>query len=186
MYEEILVVTDENDLAELPVRHRTTRRERFVGRLRSVALELLFPTSGSRRGVPDQLDEVEVPEDNASNRAIALAASHGARLHFLYVISTTKYDTSIESAVEPLEEEGETILEHLVEASERAGIETESTVAVGRPLRTVRDYIDEHGIHLVLVNEREDPGLLPRLLGDLGSRLAERTDAEVRVVPAPG
>lgn len=128
--------------------------------------------------------EVQVPTDNASSHAIALAARHDARLHFLYVISSRKYDTSIQSAVVPLEEEGEAILEHLVEASERAGVETVRAVEVGPPIRTIAEYVGEQDIDLVVVNERGHRGVVSRILGSLSERLAAQVDVEIRTVPS--
>lgn len=186
MYEEILVPTDENDRAERPVRHRTPRRTRFVARLRSITRDLLVPTDWTGREVPDVSRDIQVQTDNASHRAIALASEHGARVHFLYVIDSRKYDTSIPSAVEPLEAEGEWVVQQMVDAGERAGVDAASAVEVGRPVRTIRAYADEHDVDLIVMNARDRGGLWPPFLGSLPERVSEHADVEVRTVPSDG
>lgn len=184
MYEEILVTTDESDVAELPVRHRTPWRTRFIARLRSITRELLVPTDHTGQQVPDLLDEIQVPTDNASNRAIALASKVDARLHFLYVIDSRKYDTSIQSAVEPLEAEGERIVRHLVDAGERAGLDVASAIETGRPVRTICAYAEENDVDLIVMNTRDRVGLFPLLFGDLPERVSEHTGVDVWTVPS--
>lgn len=186
MYEEILVPTDESDTAELPVRHRTPRRIRFVARLRSIARELLVPTDRTGREMPDISREIQVQTDNASHHAVSIASECGGRVHFLYVIDSRKYDTSIPSAVEPLEAEGEWVVRQMVDAGERAGVDVVSAVETGRPLRTISAYVDEHDIDLIVMNARDRGGLHLPFLESLPERVSEHTDVDVWTVPNGG
>jgi nucleotide-binding universal stress UspA family protein len=135
---------------------------------------ILVPTDGS-----------DAPE-RAMAQALALAETFDADLHLLHVIDTRRYDTSIESAVEPLRTEGERYLDRLVEMA--AGTEVPLTTAIetGRPARAILAYVDAHGVDLVVVGTRGEGGLPRRLLGSVTEYVATHADVPVHVVPADG
>lgn len=186
MYDDILVVTDRDDLAEVPVRHRSARERRFLDRLLGILLELVFPTRGPR-GDPDAfVDEVEIQTENASTHAIDLAAGMGARLHVLYVVDAVRYDTSLDSATDPLIEEGEETVDELVDRAEAAGVEADGTVEVGRPADLVLDYVGAEGVDLVVLNARVERPLHDRFRRGLLGSLAERATVPIQVLPRAG
>lgn len=133
---------------------------------------ILVPTDGSETA------------DAAMAEAIDLAAEHGAEVHVLYVVNTRYYDTSIESAVDPLREEGQRHLDRLADAAAEAGVPVTTAVEVGRPARTILEYVDDHGVDLVVMGTRGRGGLRRRVLGSVTEHVVSHADVPVQVVPA--
>lgn len=183
MYTAILVVTDRSDVGETPVRRRVPRRTRFLNRLRSVTLELLFPTVPTVRPPRDLTKAVEIRTDSATHHAIELAGAHDARLHLLYFVDAVRYDTSLESAVEPLEEEGEAIVERVVDAADRAGVDVTSTIEIGRPPDLILEYAVEHDVDLIVMNARGSVGMHELVRGSVTSSIIRRSAVPVYSVP---
>jgi nucleotide-binding universal stress UspA family protein len=116
--------------------------------------------------------------------ALALAERFDAAIDVLHVIDTRRYDTSIESAVEPLAREGERYVERLAETAADADVPVATAVEVGRPARRVLAYVDEHGVDLVVLGRRDEGGLSRRLLGSVTQYVVTHADVPVHVVPA--
>ena len=133
---------------------------------------ILVPTDGSPAA------EAAIAE------AIALARAHDAEVHVLHVIDTWHYDTSIESAVEPLEEEGKRYVDRLAAAVRDAGVHGTVAVERGRPARHVLDYVDEHDVDLVVMGTKGRGGLPRRVLGSVTNYVVTHADVPVHVVPA--
>ena len=186
MLTDILVATDRSDVAETPVRQRRPRRTRFLQRLRRVGLELLLPTVPTVQPPGDLTEAVEVRTDNATSHAIDLAAAHGAHLHLLYFVDAVRYDTSFESAVAPLEEEGEAVVDRIVDDAEAAGVDATGTIEVGRPADLVLGYAADHDVDLIVMNTRGTVG--PRALvgGSVTSSVIRQSDVPVYSVPKDG
>ncbi len=183
MFDEILVATDETDLAESPVRYRETWRARLTKRLGSIVRELVLQTTYPRPGGPDAPDGVYVPTDNATGYALELASGHGARLHVLFTIDSRKYDTSIQSAVEPLEARGDYLLERTVDRAERAGVDVVVSTEVGVPHDLVLSYVEAHDVDLVVMNVHGRHRLHRLLFGSTTRRVLDSADVPVLVVP---
>ena len=81
-----------------------------------------------------------------------LAKRYEADVHVLHVIDSWHYDTSIESAVEPLRERGEEYVEQLAETATDVTTPITTAVEVGRPARHILAYVDEHDIDLIMEN----------------------------------
>lgn len=105
-------------------------------------------------------ERILVPTDGSATAnasmpvVIDLARTFGAEVHVLHVVDSWHYDTSIESAVAPLREEGEAYVQRLVEEGTDAGVTVTGAVEIGRPARTILEYADEHGVDLVVMGTR--------------------------------
>lgn len=184
MFEDILVVTDRNDLAEVPLRYQSARGRRFLDRLKAIGLELLFPTGPTTLEGDAGPDDVEVQPESATGHATDLATHHGARLHVLFVVDAVRYDTTVAFATEPLVEEGEATVDELVDAAERAGVEATGAVEVGRPAALVLNYAADNDVDLIVLNARPRARRWLRLRADPVATIIDRARVPVYVVPA--
>jgi nucleotide-binding universal stress UspA family protein len=133
---------------------------------------ILVPTDGSPTA------------EAAMEHALEIAGRYGGEVHVLHVISTRRYDTSIESAVAPLRERGEEYVERLAAAAADAGVAVTGAVEVGRPARLLLEYVDDHDVDLVVMGTRGRGGLQHRLLGSVAEYVVTHADVPVQVVPA--
>jgi len=115
--------------------------------------------------------------------ALDLAERDGAEIHVLHVIDSWHYDTSIESAVEPLRERGEEYVDRLVETAGTAGASVTTAVEVGRPAAHILEYATDHDVDLVVMGTRGRGGLPRRLLGSVTTYVVTHADVPVHVVP---
>jgi len=135
-------------------------------------------------------DRILVPTDGsetataAMREAVALAARDDAEIYVLTVINTRTYDTSIESAVEPLRKRGEGFVDNLAALANDAGVTVTSAVELGRPARTILDYATDHEVDLVVMGTTGRGGLERRLLGSTTEYVTAHAEVPVHVVPA--
>ena len=120
----------------------------------------------------------------AVDRAVELAATFGSAVHVLYVVDAWAYDTSIESAVEPLREEGEAHLKRLADRLGAVDVPITTAIEVGRPARHILEYATEHDIELIVMGTRGRGGLQLRLLGSVTQYVVTHAEIPVHVVPA--
>jgi nucleotide-binding universal stress UspA family protein len=132
---------------------------------------ILVPTDGSPTA------------DAAMAEAIELAGAFDAEINVLHVIDSRQYDTSIESAVAPLEAEGEAYVERLEETAADADVPVATAIRVGRPARLILEYADEHDVDLVVMGTRGRGGLQHRLLGSVTDYVVTHAAVPVHVVP---
>jgi len=133
---------------------------------------ILVPTDGSGSAVA------------AMEEAIDLATPGSTEVHVLHVVDAWRYDTSIESAVEPLREEAEPFVERLAGMAEDAGLPVTTAIEVGRPAHHVLEYADAHDVDLIVMGTRGRGGLPRRLLGSVTQYVVTHADVPVHVVPA--
>lgn len=137
-------------------------------------------------------DRILVPTDGsataeaAMEQAIDLAGRYDADSHVLHVVDSWRYDTSIESAVEPIREESEGHVQRLVEAAAGAAVPLTTAVEVGRPPARILAEIDEHDVDLVVMGTRGGGGLPRRLPGSVTDYVVTHGDIPVHVVPPAG
>jgi nucleotide-binding universal stress UspA family protein len=112
-----------------------------------------------------------------------LARRYEADVHVLHVIDSRQYDTSIESAVDPLRERGEEYVEQLVETATDVTTPITTAVEIGRPARHILAYVDEHDVDLVVMGTRGRGGLSHRLLGSVTNYVVTHAAVPVHVVP---
>jgi nucleotide-binding universal stress UspA family protein len=135
-------------------------------------------------------DRILVPTDGsdaaeaAMEHAVGLAETFGAELRLLHVVDTRRYDTSIESAVDPLERDGERYLDRLLTMAEGTAVPAVTAdVETGRPARAILAYADENEVDLVVMGTRGEGGLARRLLGSVTEYVVTHADVPVHVVP---
>lgn len=66
MYDDILVATDETDVADSPIQYRSTWLARLVDHLVGIVRELVFQPGSQDADGPDAAESVYVPTDNAT------------------------------------------------------------------------------------------------------------------------
>lgn len=119
--------------------------------------------------------------------AIDLAERYDATLHALYVIETrTSYDSGIvdpETVERELRADGERILADVEADARAAGVDVVTTVGRGVPERVIDEYVDEHGIDLVVVGVRGRSTFKTILLGSTTEAVIR--DASIPVVVMP-
>jgi len=137
-------------------------------------------------------DRILVPTDGsetataAMREAIDLAARDDAEIHVLTVINTRTYDTSIDSAVEPLRKRGERVVGDLAALASDAGVPVTTAIELGRPARTILEYAREHDVDLVVMGTTGRGGLERRLLGSTTEYVTAHAAVPVQVVPSSG
>lgn len=131
---------------------------------------ILLPTDGSATA------------EAAMEHAVDLATRYGADVHVLHVVDARQYDTSIESAVEPLRKRGREYVDRLAGAAD-ADVSVTSAVEVGRPARRILAYAEEHDVDLVVMGTRGRGGLPDRLLGSVTDYVVTHASVPVHVVP---
>jgi len=136
---------------------------------------ILLPTDGSDAA------------DAALEAAVAVASAHDATLDVLYVADTNQPSLSrIEGQVRDiLESEGDEIVESAAERARSAGVDVETAVVQGGPSRTIREYVDDRGIDLVVMGTRGERNVERILLGSVTERVVRSATVPVLVVP-PG
>ncbi|WP_123533488.1 universal stress protein [Halosimplex salinum] len=134
---------------------------------------VLFPTDGSDAA------------DAALGVAIAVADAHDATIHVLNVADTNQPSlTRIEGQVrDVLEGEGRTIVDEAATEARQAGVETVAEVIQGGPSRTIREYVDDQGIDLVVMGTRGGRDIEQIVLGSVTERVVRSSGAPVLVVP---
>ncbi|WP_434521927.1 universal stress protein [Halorubrum sp. AS12] len=138
--------------------------------------EILVPTDGSPAS------------DAAIEHAIDLADQYGARLHALYVVDGGAYsglEAGAEVVVDALESEGEEATRRVADAAADAGVECVTTVVSGTAYQSIHDYVDEHGIDVVVMGTHGRKGLDRYLLGSVTERVVRTSDVPVLTVRQP-
>ncbi|QKG93732.1 universal stress protein [Halorubrum sp. SS5] len=135
--------------------------------------EILVPTDGSPAS------------DAAIEHAIDLADRYDARLHALYVVDGAAYsslEAGAEVVVEALESEGEEATTRVAEAAADAGVECVTSVTSGTAYRSIHNYVDDHGIDVVVMGTHGRKGIDRYLLGSVTERVVRTSDVPVLTV----
>ncbi|MFO8115637.1 MAG: universal stress protein [Halorubrum sp.] len=138
--------------------------------------QILVPTDGSPAS------------DAAIEHAIDLARQYDATLHALYVVDGAAYSTleaGADIVVEALESEGEEATRRVADAAESEGVDCETKVAMGTAYRSIRDYVDEHAIDMIVMGTHGRKGLDRYLLGSVTERVVRTSDVPVLTVRHP-
>lgn len=133
---------------------------------------VLLPTDGSDAAA------AAVPH------AIELADRYGARLHVLYVADTTEYSTVTfeDDVVDPLTEQGEAVVDDVVEAAEERNIEAVGVVQQGGAYETILQYVDDQDVDVIVMGTHGRRGLDRALLGSVTERVVRTADVPVLTV----
>ncbi|MEF8853501.1 MAG: universal stress protein [Haloarculaceae archaeon] len=134
---------------------------------------ILVPTDGSEAA------------DRALDLAAAVAASHDAELHVLYVADTNQPSLSRirGQVVDILEREGDRIVDEAAERVRGSGVDVTTAVVQGGPSRTILDYVDERGVDLVAMGTRGERDVEQLLLGSVTERVVRSAAVPVLGVP---
>lgn len=137
--------------------------------------EVLLPTDGSKTA------------DRATDIALEMCKTHGARLHVLSVVAGFEHDLNIEYVKELIaahREEAEEVLEAIRSRAEERGIETVATVDVQRkPFRVINEYCNDHDIDLVVMGTHGRSGLSRLFMGSTTERTLRLSSVPVLAVP---
>ncbi|MEF8775972.1 MAG: universal stress protein [Haloarculaceae archaeon] len=134
-------------------------------------------------------DRIVVPTDGsptaeaAIDHAVDLATRYDADVRVISVVNSRVYDTSIQSAVEPLREQGEAYVDRLETAATDAGVPVTTDVEIGRPGARILEYVDDHDVDLIVMGSRGRGGLPRRLLGSVTNYVVTHATVPVHVVP---
>jgi len=134
--------------------------------------DVLLPTDGSDAA------------DAAVPHAIELADRYGARLHVLYVADTTEYSTVTfeDDVVDPLAEEGQSVVDEVVEKAGDLNVEAVGVVMKGGAYETILQYVEDEGIDVVVMGTHGRRGLDRALLGSVTERIVRTSDVPVLTV----
>ncbi|WP_435097988.1 universal stress protein [Halorubrum sp. N11] len=138
--------------------------------------QILVPTDGSPAS------------DAAIEHAIDLARHYDARLHALYVVDGAAYSTleaGAEVVVEALESEGREATDRVADAADAAGVDCETVVTTGTAYQSIRDYVDETDIDVIVMGTHGRKGLDRYLLGSVTERVVRTSDVPVLTVRQP-
>lgn len=135
---------------------------------------VLIPTDGSdyaERGVEHGLD---------------IAERNDAAVHVVFVVDENIHGktpalSGYEAFLEKVENEGQRIVDGVVERATDRGIEATGSVLRGRPDEMLVDYVDANDVDLVVMGKRGAAGVEPPHMGSVTERVISRTD--VPVVP---
>jgi len=139
---------------------------------------------------------VLVPTDGSAGAEAAVdlatdvARTYGAALHTVYVVDLDGMPTDEDSDTwlihRALEAEGRTLTAAVGERAERAGLEqVEAAVLTGTPYRAILDYVEEHGVDLVVMGTHGRRGLDRYLLGSVTERVVRTSPVPVLTVRPP-
>lgn len=121
-------------------------------------------------------------ESHPVERAVELAATHGADLHALYVVDVAKH---WDMAVERREAEGEAAVDAIADRAAERGVEATRHFRYGSRHEEIVDYAEAHDVDLIVVPSTTRSGL-SRMLhpNDLAERVMRRTAIPVLGVDA--
>jgi len=87
--------------------------------------------------------------------------------------------------LQELEDAGQQAVTETVDRVENAGVRTvEGTVSRGTPYRVILDYVDRHGVDLVVVSARGRSDVGRYLIGDVTEKVIRLADCPVLTVSA--
>ncbi|MDR5674077.1 Nucleotide-binding protein, UspA family [Halalkaliarchaeum sp. AArc-CO] len=139
-------------------------------------------------------DRILIPTDGspaaeaAIEHAIDIAEKYDATVHALFVVDGAAYSTleaGAEIVMEALESEGKRAVERIAEIADDAGLDCETSVVSGTAYRSIREYIDDHDIDLVVMGTHGRRGIDRYLLGSVTERVVRTSDVPVLTVRKP-
>ncbi|MFH5800855.1 universal stress protein [Haladaptatus sp. CMAA 1911] len=137
---------------------------------------ILIPTDGSEHA------------NIAVEHAVALAAQFDATLHVLSVIDTrhlgitTPTELDIEQLRSAYRKQSEEAIDEAVRRATVADVSTVTDIQIGVPHRTITEYVDEHGIDLVVIGTHGRTRLRQTLLGSVAEQVLRTSSAPVLAV----
>jgi nucleotide-binding universal stress UspA family protein len=122
-------------------------------------------------------------------RGIDVARANGAALHLLSVVAVPALGADVHPEIQltALEASAETIVEEATDVAKDADVDSvEGTVERGSSVpETIRSYVGEHGVDLVVVGTHGRTGFDRYLLGSVAEQLVRTSPVPVLTVRAP-
>jgi nucleotide-binding universal stress UspA family protein len=135
---------------------------------------ILIPTDGSDAA------------DGAVDRALELAETYGATVHALYAVRPVyTVEDGLDRVYAALEADGERATSEIAERAAEAGVDAVTEVRRGPPHSEILDYVDEHGVDLVVMGTHGRTGLDRYLLGSVTEKVVRLADVPVLTVRTP-
>ena len=136
---------------------------------------ILIPTDGSEQAA------------NAVEEGINLATDLGATVHALHVVD--EFEAKIvpitgeqEAKREEYVAHGERVTDEVADLATQAGLDAVTAVETGIAHEKIQQYVEEHGIDLVVIGSRGLGGIEEMLLGSTADRVIRLVDKPVTVV----
>ncbi|WP_226013408.1 universal stress protein [Halomicrobium salinisoli] len=199
-HEAILAYADDEgiDLIVMGTHGRTGVERYLLGSITEKVVRLsdvpvLTVRSSDGDDVAYPYSDVLVPTDGSDGAAAAVgpavdvADAYDARLHALSVVDTRPVglDVRTEPPYETPEERADRAVESVAERAEAADIgEVETSVAYGVPYETIRSYVREHDVDLVVMGTRGRTGVERYLLGSVAEKTVRTSAVPVMTVHA--
>jgi len=139
--------------------------------------DILVPTDGSTTA------------DRAADHALALAERDGATVHALSVVDVQAMASGLDmgaglpGVVETLTDQREDAVAAVRDRAEDRGIDCETAVLEGGPVKAIGDYVDDNGIDIVTMGTHGHSGIERLLLGSVAERTIRTSDVPVLAVP---
>lgn len=137
-------------------------------------------------------DDILLPTDGspgaeaAIDHAVAQANQNSAVVHAVHVIEVTDMGDVTEdtgNTQNKLRSSARELLEPILDAAEKAGVESVEAVVEGRPHEKLVDYIEDNDIDLVVMGSHGKTGLSRILLGSTAEKVVRHSPAPVLTVP---
>jgi nucleotide-binding universal stress UspA family protein len=138
-------------------------------------------------------DAILVPTDGsetvgrAVDHAIELATTFDATVHALYVIDAALYsslEAGVDTVITALETEGQAAVDDVADRCATAGLDAQTAVVVGTVHRSIRSYVDENDIDLVVMGTHGRRGIERFFLGSVTERTVRTLSVPVLTVRA--
>lgn len=153
-----------------------------------------------RRGVCEQMtlyDRLLVPTDGSpeGRRAIAhalgLASFHGAAVHALYVVDTTRYvgtpmERSWEGVGDLLRDDAAEAVAEVASFAAATDIDVETAVVEGPPSAAIVDYAERTDCDLIVMGTHGRGGINRLLLGSVAEKVVRGSTVPVLTVRLTG
>lgn len=138
---------------------------------------ILIPTDGS--------DSAE----RAVDHALPIAERTDATIHTLYVVDhriTMAADENVQTDIrDSLESEGTMALDAVAERARDRGLDTVAERRTGTPWKEILDYVDTHGIDLIVIGSHgKSPREKMNTLGSVSERVVDNASVPTLVVRA--
>lgn len=137
-------------------------------------------------------DDILLPTDGspgaeaAIDHAVAQANQNSAVVHAVHVIEVTDMGDVTEDTgnmQNKLRSSARELLEPILDAAEKAEVESVEAVVEGRPHEKLVDYIEDNDIDLVVMGSHGKTGLSRILLGSTAEKVVRHSPAPVLTVP---
>jgi nucleotide-binding universal stress UspA family protein len=135
--------------------------------------DILVPTDGS------------LGTDRVIQQALTIAERFDASVHTVYAVSlgdAASLEITMDEVRRQLREEGHRATEHVAAEADRLGLDAHTAVVDGDPAQVITDYVDTHGIDLVVMGTHGRSGLDRHLIGSVTERVVRTSPVPVLTV----